>query len=74
VTATKQTAITKHPAGHGSYCVRLKFKDGATMEVVSAPLTIDLLVTSMEDSLAMLRRIKDSAAPLSDAVEALGPR
>jgi hypothetical protein len=54
----KQTAITKHPERHGSYCLRLMFTDGATLEVISKPLPFAQLIDAMDEQLAALRRIE----------------
>jgi hypothetical protein len=54
----KQAAITKHPERHGSYCLRVKFTDGATMEVLSKPLPIADLIDALEEQVTSLRRIE----------------
>lgn len=58
---TKQTVITKHPEGQGSYCLRLKFTGGGTLEVVSVPLPFADLIEALDEQLALLRRIEGMA-------------
>ena len=62
MTRRTQTAITRHPERHGSYRLRVKFTDGATMEVLSRPLPLAELIEAMEEQLATLKRI-DGVTP-----------
>jgi hypothetical protein len=61
----KQPAITKHPKGTASFCIRVCADDGATVEYLTfRPVPIAEIIASLEgDYLGYLRAMLPKAEP-----------
>lgn len=56
----RQLAITKTPPLHGTYCVRLRTKDGGYIEYLSTrALTFDELIFGLTERIADVERCKE---------------